>query len=511
MELTELLGEMISPDIPESSITSDSNIGFDGNGVHIVSSVNTFNMETAINIDSRINWQDSASLIFLTVNEKEAAIKLLKMVEEKEENKMYELYGIFQLFFQALQMKNAPTWPDYVYQSLFQIGHKSILYYDLEIDIEDKEKQLQEAQKIIPERLLLFTLAENMDSSEQQELENKLREHYPPLMESKMMETTFLQMLIAFSTKEVCIMIDDCLNRMNRPDLVAIFKEGNCGSKGCMIHETHKESYKTGSGFAVIINQMDFCDNPDLPNRTGTDKDRDELKATFALLGVEPRDIWIYDNLADTEMRNKLMEAARHANNHHKDYAWLAVVVLSHGRRRNNKDEVLGVNGEGVEVDEIRDMFTAETRKCPHLQDKPKLFWIQACRDSANEDSVNDLDRPKNITADNAVPINTLSNKPAHINFFVQCSTIAGHIAHRDINNGSFFIQNLCQVFQKNADTLDLMSMINIVTKKVSEAHKHYPNLCEVTNFTLTAKVMFHITEQSKRRFQEIKKSGIYN
>ena len=38
---------------------------------------------------------------------------------------------------------------------------------------------------------------------------------------------------------------------------------------------------------------------------------------------------------------------------HEKDYAWLTVVVLSHGRRVAGVDEVLGVDGEGIDRREV--------------------------------------------------------------------------------------------------------------------------------------------------------------
>ena len=36
-----------------------------------------------------------------------------------------------------------------------------------------------------------------------------------------------------------------------------------------------------------------------------------------------------------------------------KNYAWLTVVVLSHGRRVGGVDEVLGVDGEGIDRREV--------------------------------------------------------------------------------------------------------------------------------------------------------------
>ena len=57
-------------------------------------------------------------------------------------------------------------------------------------------------------------------------------------------------------------------------------------------------------------------------------------------------------------------------------YNWVAVCVLSHGRRKANRDEVLGCDGEGVDRSEIINMF-ADASKCPKMHMKPKLFIFQ--------------------------------------------------------------------------------------------------------------------------------------
>ena len=506
-KLEVLLRDLLIQD-PESLITSDSSICHDGLGFDMANTRKIFDEGIAKDIDAKLSWQDAVSLIFLNLQNKETAMQFIKNAEEKEENKAYGSYGIMHLLYVSLQKHSAGKWPLGVLQSLFHVGQKSILYHELEIDIEEEEKQLDEALKIIPERILMFNLAESLEVAEQKELTNKLRDHhYSSLEDAKTMETILLQLLIKFPVQEVCSMIFDCLQRMNRSDLIEVLKERKCACDDCKVHfSNNNDFYEKGPGFAIVINQMKFSSSSNFEDRKGTEQDRNELEATFTLLGVKPKDILIHNDLADTEMRDKLMGAAKHANHHHKDYAWVAVVVLSHGRRRNNKDEVVGVNGEGVDMDEIRDMFTA--LKCPNLQDKPKLFWFQACRSNADVDTGPDyLDNhhQRSISSDTAVPTNPNNNKPAHLNLFVQCSTIAGHNAFRSIYEGSFFIQDLCDVLQRKAETEDLMTMINEVTRRVAEHNEDYPSISEVRNSTLTAKLMFEVTEESKQRFGVIK------
>ena len=77
---------------------------------------------------------------------------------------------------------------------------------------------------------------------------------------------------------------------------------------------------------------------------------------------------------------------------HDKNYAWLTVVVLSHGRRVGGVDEVLGVDGKGIDrrevcfnqthyfpyyhLPQIVGKFT-DINTCPSLQFKPKMFFFQ--------------------------------------------------------------------------------------------------------------------------------------
>ena len=98
-----------------------------------------------------------------------------------------------------------------------------------------------------------------------------------------------------------------------------------------------KEFYGNGKGLCMVINQRDFSQSGHR-HRHGTDKDRDDVKDTFLYLGVELKDMKVYNDLSDTEMRVKLEEMARTANTS-TEHAWLAVVILSHGRRRQGEDD----------------------------------------------------------------------------------------------------------------------------------------------------------------------------
>ena len=169
-----------------------------------------------------------------------------------------------------------------------------------------------------------------------------------------MMETQFLHLLMSNKSEPICQYVNSCLQQMQRADLVNVFEQDSCENPHCQIHikkaDTEEEYYEQGPGLCVIINQKIFYADPSHPHthrledRLGTDRDRDELEATFTLFGT---DCLIFNDLTHEEMLDKLELAALKANN--QKYSWVSVCVLSHGRRLNGTDEILGCNGIGID------------------------------------------------------------------------------------------------------------------------------------------------------------------
>ena len=171
-----------------------------------------------------------------------------------------------------------------------------------------------------------------------------------------MIESQLLHLMLQKQLIPVfCEFIEKCLQCLQRGDLQQIFLQGTCGKTGCQVHSRNKDSteeeyYKQGQGLCVIINQKKFYKDrhhpysQQLDHRLGTDIDRNELEATFLLFGA---DIIIKDDLTHQEMLDELEIAADKANTH--NYAWVTVCVLSHGRRLNGVDEILGCNGVGID------------------------------------------------------------------------------------------------------------------------------------------------------------------
>lgn len=110
--------------------------------------------------------------------------------------------------------------------------------------------------------------------------------------------------------------------------------------------------------------------------RHGSVKDEDALSHTFTGFGYDKRH---YYNLTAEQLRTNLKNLAQEKDPNgqsiFKGYASLVVCILSHG----SLGTVLGVDGKPVNVLELQyEAFNSET--CPDLNDKPKIFIIQACQ-----------------------------------------------------------------------------------------------------------------------------------
>ena len=86
----------------------------------------------------------------------------------------------------------------------------------------------------------------------------------------------------------------------------------------------------------------------------------------------------IYRNLTAAELRQILKELAKekgpNGESIFQGYASLVVCLLSHG----GLGTVLGVDDQPVNVLELQWTFNSDS--CPDLNDKPKIFIIQACQ-----------------------------------------------------------------------------------------------------------------------------------
>ena len=113
-----------------------------------------------------------------------------------------------------------------------------------------------------------------------------------------------------------------------------------------------------------------------LDDRLGTEKDCQRLEETFLNLGF---DVFIRTNIEGRHLEWEMLELARSDFWNKNQYGSLVVCILSHG----SEGKVYGVDGVDVEIRTLKYLFNS--RNCPGLYGKPKMFIVQACQGNMHQ------------------------------------------------------------------------------------------------------------------------------
>ncbi|KAK3088241.1 hypothetical protein FSP39_016524 [Pinctada imbricata] len=146
-----------------------------------------------------------------------------------------------------------------------------------------------------------------------------------------------------------------------------------------------EDAYNMGGkrrGICLIINIMQY-DNPiklpKLEPRMGSKKDAENLVAVFTELHflVQER-----TNLSSEEI---LSEASNVAKEVQETDSCMVLAIFSHG----GKEGIYGSDNIPVKLEDIKEKFYPV--ECPALNEKPKIFFIQACRGSKEDKYTSEL------------------------------------------------------------------------------------------------------------------------
>uniref|UniRef100_A0A3B4BCS9 Caspase-3 n=1 Tax=Periophthalmus magnuspinnatus TaxID=409849 RepID=A0A3B4BCS9_9GOBI len=199
-------------------------------------------------------------------------------------------------------------------------------------------------------------------------------------------------------------------------------------------------------GVCLIINNKNF---KVLSTRFGTDVDEAALKKTFETLGYK---VIVHKDLTKKQMKQELETVS---NEDHSNNASFVCFILSHGNEE-------GINGtdDTVKLEKLTKYFKGD--ECKSLIGKPKLFFLQVCR-GENLDSGTAMDR--DLVDATALPITP--KIPVEADFLYAYATAPGYYAWRNAENGSWFIQSLCEILPKYKH-LELMQIMTRVNRKVA-------------------------------------------
>lgn len=220
------------------------------------------------------------------------------------------------------------------------------------------------------------------------------------------------------------------------------------------------EEYKMDNkrrGLALIFNQERFFWRLGLNDRHGTNADRYNLERRLRELNFEVK---VYDNHKQEEVLDKIGEAAMED---HSDVDCFLLVFLSHGEN----DHVYTYDGK-ISIQDITALFKGD--KCQSLVGKPKIFILQACRGDKHDEPVTacdavDSEQKTNEVVVDASAVHTL---PAGADFIMCYSVAEGYYSHRETINGSWYVQDLCELLQKYGNSLEFTELLTLVNRKVS-------------------------------------------
>ncbi|NXS06922.1 CASP2 protein, partial [Neodrepanis coruscans] len=122
-------------------------------------------------------------------------------------------------------------------------------------------------------------------------------------------------------------------------------------------------------GLALILSNVHFSSEKDLEYRAGGDVDCSSLEKLFKHLGYQ---VTVFRDLTAQEMQNALERFSKLPDHQYVDSC--IVALLSHGVEGG----VYGSDGKLVQLQDAFRLF--DNANCPSLQNKPKMFFIQACR-----------------------------------------------------------------------------------------------------------------------------------
>ncbi|XP_056901659.1 caspase-8 [Takifugu flavidus] len=239
----------------------------------------------------------------------------------------------------------------------------------------------------------------------------------------------------------------------------------------------------TKRGRCLIINNCNFRVSR-LKKREGTMVDEASLDKVLKWLGFE---VEIQRDCTSKKMLSLIQELAKTSQ---RDWDCVMCCVLSHGLEGG----VYGVDGGTVEIRKLMEPFSGTN--CPSLAGKPKIFFIQACQGSRQQDVVyTDAGTPAHGYVDN----NAVQAKeciPSHADFLLGMATVPSFVSFRDGASGTWYIQSLCQnlahMVPRGCNLISILTKVNAdVSKKVAWIDSRLKTQMPQPAFTLTKNIVF--------------------
>lgn len=205
--------------------------------------------------------------------------------------------------------------------------------------------------------------------------------------------------------------------------------------------ENYKMDYEEKAKCLIFYNEK-FDRKPD---RKVAAKDEELLRECFTRLNYN---VISYPDFTAKEIKTTLKKVAKED---HQNRNSLVCCFSTHGR-----DNAISGRDTIFPVEKFYEYFKAN--ECPSLAGKPKMFFIQACQGKRTDEGhfVESTDG------------NSSFKICSYSDFLIGFSSAPmTQLVSFNRSSGSWFIQALCNVLNKNANCMDLLSMLTIVNNKI--------------------------------------------
>ncbi|XP_042345295.1 caspase-2 isoform X9 [Plectropomus leopardus] len=263
-----------------------------------------------------------------------------------------------------------------------------------------------------------------------------------------------------------------------------------------------QQSYRMNSsprGFALVISNVTFdpCAAPDLDPRKGGEVDDEVLRKVFTELDYL---VTVHRDLTAQGMRTCIENFCRRPD--HRTVDSCVVCLLSHGV----EGAIYGTDGQLLQLDWVFESF--DNAHCPLLQNKPKMFFIQACRGEEMDCGVEQIDGPartcspsceqRDAGREGQGDANSRQRGdmgrpriklPQRSDMICGFASLKGTAAMRNTKRGSWFIQELNTSLRLHARDTHLADIMVQVNGRIKEREGYAPGTAhhrckEMSEFT---------------------------
>ncbi|XP_025968672.1 caspase-2 isoform X1 [Dromaius novaehollandiae] len=223
-------------------------------------------------------------------------------------------------------------------------------------------------------------------------------------------------------------------------------------------------------GLALILSNMHFSSEKDLEYRSGGDVDCTALEMLFKHLGYQ---VTVFHDQTALEMQNALQRFSKLPD--HRDVDSCIIALLSHGVEGG----VYGIDGKLLQLQEAFRLF--DNANCPNLQNKPKMFFIQACRGDETDRGVDQRDgkersdSPGCEESDANKEENLKLRLPTRSDMICGYACLKGTAAMRNTKRGSWYIEALTSVFAEDSRDTHVADMLVKVNRQIKQREGYAP------------------------------------